>query len=642
MIMKKILSWILAAALLLGAVPSVFAAEETGDTKALIAQQVRAFAASIDKAGADDDAAWALAKHGTTGRGKKLTAGQNHALTATLMNSELALSTIIEGCLWGITTMDQLGLDRIFDDGGCYWGTSSQHYSNTFYPTDQTNKGQSLYYLGTVPFSGKLNAYDSSLIWMAGSMEIHTNIVRQSVTEENMTYLVSVTFEDRFDFNTSSGSVPRELASLLGSFLFKEFDWTAKAEFSLTVPNNCDHKFDAYHWYYEAETGAMISNVENDFAQNDAAFFTCNAYGDESYYFALDQALVLRHDVPWVLECTITDPGLLALAPSQRTSTLYHQFVLYQRYHLFCQIAVPAEDKFDRICHGYTLANLFDFNATDSFTIRLENVITNGSNMIYVSVFNNNLQKTVLTSRPMDERYRMTDGVLYLEKTESQNLAGQDLRICYIGNSSYSFSSQEFDLKVWENGKNVGKTSAFALTSTTDPSCTSQGSTTYTCSLCHAVRTETVPALGHTPGAEATCTEPQTCTVCKEVMAAALGHAETEIPATEATCEEAGSTAGKKCADCHEVLIPSTEIPALGHHFYAGSCTRCAAADPDFLPGDANGDRKLDYMDALLILRASIGLESLSEESVLTCDLNKNGKPDYNDALQILRTSIGL
>ena len=108
------------------------------------------------------------------------------------------------------------------------------------------------------------------------------------------------------------------------------------------------------------------------------------------------------------------------------------------------------------------------------------------------------------------------------------------------------------------------------------------------------------------------------------------------------THAKAGSTTGKKCADCNEVLIPSTEIPALGHHFYAGSCTRCAAADPDFLPGDANGDRKLDYKDALLILRASIGLESLSEESVLTCDLNKNGKPDYNDALQILRTSIGL
>ena len=31
-------------------------------------------------------------------------------------------------------------------------------------------------------------------------------------------------------------------------------------------------------------------------------------------------------------------------------------------------------------------------------------------------------------------------------------------------------------------------------------------------------------ATSHTPGAEATCTAPQTCTVCNEELAAALGH----------------------------------------------------------------------------------------------------------------------
>ena len=640
--MKKFLSWILAAALLLGAVPSVFAAEETGDTKSLIAQQVRAFAASIDKAGADDDAAWALAKHGTTGRGKKLAAGQNHALTATLMNSELALSTLINGCAAAILVMEQMDLDHVFDDGGCYWGTSEKYGSNRIFPTENTGGGKAIYNVGTIPFTEKGNTYDDSLIWMAGSMEIHSHIDREMITEENVTYRVSVTFEDRFDFNTSSGSVPRELASLLGSFLFKEFDWTAKAEFSLTVPNNCDHDFDAYHWYYEAETNRMLSDEENGFSGNKTAFVSCQPYGDESRYFALEETLVLRHDVPWEMEFTVKHPGSFAISPSQKACDTAPYLLLQERSRLLYQLPQLVNDRVQYLCHGYVLYDIFHFTAQDSFTVSLENRISeNGSNMIYVSVFHNGLQEFVLESMPMDDRYRL-DGGLHLEDTESRYLSGQDLRISYIGNATWSFGAEEFDLKVWENGKNVGKTSAFALTSTTDPSCTSQGSTTYTCSLCHAVRTETVPALGHTPGAEATCTEPQTCTVCKEVMAAALGHAETEIPATEATCEEAGSTAGKKCADCHEVLIPSTEIPALGHHFYAGSCTRCAAADPDFLPGDANGDRKLDYMDALLILRASIGLESLSEESVLTCDLNKNGKPDYNDALQILRTSIGL
>ena len=60
------------------------------------------------------------------------------------------------------------------------------------------------------------------------------------------------------------------------------------------------------------------------------------------------------------------------------------------------------------------------------------------------------------------------------------------------------------------------------------------------------------------------------------------------------------------------------------------------------LPGDANGDERLDYQDALLVLRFSIGLEELSEQAQELC--NVDGKPglNYQDALKILRASIGL
>ena len=58
--------------------------------------------------------------------------------------------------------------------------------------------------------------------------------------------------------------------------------------------------------------------------------------------------------------------------------------------------------------------------------------------------------------------------------------------------------------------------------------------------------------------------------------------------------------------------------------------------------GDVNCDGKADYSDALLILRASIGLETLNEEDVLFADVTGDGKADYSDALKILRASIGL
>lgn len=58
--------------------------------------------------------------------------------------------------------------------------------------------------------------------------------------------------------------------------------------------------------------------------------------------------------------------------------------------------------------------------------------------------------------------------------------------------------------------------------------------------------------------------------------------------------------------------------------------------------GDVNYDGRVDYSDALLVLRCSIGLEELDEESLRVADVNDDGKPDYSDALKILRASIGL
>ena len=79
-----------------------------------------------------------------------------------------------------------------------------------------------------------------------------------------------------------------------------------------------------------------------------------------------------------------------------------------------------------------------------------------------------------------------------------------------------------------------------------------------------------------------------------------------------------------------------------------------ASSDPDELPfiptpgkpkklkGDADGNGEVNYMDALLVLRHSIGLENLSKAAVELCDVDKSGELSYMDALMILRFSIGL
>ena len=55
----------------------------------------------------------------------------------------------------------------------------------------------------------------------------------------------------------------------------------------------------------------------------------------------------------------------------------------------------------------------------------------------------------------------------------------------------------------------------------------------------------------------------------------ATGHKVVVDQAKEATCTEDGLTEGKHCSVCKEVIKKQEVIPALGHDFKAGVCTRC-------------------------------------------------------------------
>ncbi len=59
----------------------------------------------------------------------------------------------------------------------------------------------------------------------------------------------------------------------------------------------------------------------------------------------------------------------------------------------------------------------------------------------------------------------------------------------------------------------------------TKPTCSAVGFTTYTCSKCGDSYTDDeTDALAHTPGTEADCENPQTCTACGTIVVPAIGH----------------------------------------------------------------------------------------------------------------------
>ncbi len=66
------------------------------------------------------------------------------------------------------------------------------------------------------------------------------------------------------------------------------------------------------------------------------------------------------------------------------------------------------------------------------------------------------------------------------------------------------------------------------------------------------------------------------------------------------------------------------------------------ALEPAWIPGDIDNDGQITSGDARLALRASVGLETLTEQQTKAADVDYDGKITAGDARLILRRSVGL
>lgn len=139
-----------------------------------------------------------------------------------------------------------------------------------------------------------------------------------------------------------------------------------------------------------------------------------------------------------------------------------------------------------------------------------------------------------------------------------------------------------------------------------EPTCTEEGVKTYTCKLCGASKTETIPALGHL-------------------------FPETGAVGTPASCTEAG-VMNYECERCHAIV--SEAIPATGHHYDQGvvtvpagclttgvmtyTCTVCGTSYTETIPATGHADNDGDgYCDAC---GTFTGRQSVSSEATPLVD----------------------
>ena len=198
---------------------------------------------------------------------------------------------------------------------------------------------------------------------------------------------------------------------------------------------------------------------------------------------------------------------------------------------------------------------------------------------------------------------------------------------------------------------------------TTAATCTENGVMTYTCTMCSDTKTEVIPATGHaygepvwkwnddfTASATFTCTNdathvenvtaevtsavttPAACettgirtytakvtfedkeyTSSKTEVIPAAGHDTELVGAKDATCTEDGYTGDEVCKVCQTVVKQGEVIPALGHDYKDGKCSRCGAEEPTtpVEPGKpATGDESqlMLWVSGMLVCALGAGL----------------------------------
>lgn len=116
---------------------------------------------------------------------------------------------------------------------------------------------------------------------------------------------------------------------------------------------------------------------------------------------------------------------------------------------------------------------------------------------------------------------------------------------------------------------------------TKQPTCTTEGTRTYTCSECEDTYEETIPALDHDwesdytvdvkPTCQSTGSKSIHCSRCEatkdEQVITKAAHTIVTDVRVEPTCTKTGLTEGSHCSVCNEIIAAQEVIPALGHNY---------------------------------------------------------------------------
>ena len=663
--MRRICLWLLASILILGCVPIMQAqpASAANDglyngIRANVSKAVLAYASKVQQSDSSSDALTDMAYHAMLKNGATLYLNDSSSTIASMFGALLFQEGLTEGITNAILTAQNLNQAVFFSNGNISWHVFGDGYQFNGWLGDKRDPSK---YLGTHTnskdlyggfYPGAQNANDKAMQLIAGGMGTDFVLKRTTVKAKSVVYEIALHIHDNFDFESTYSTQANKgydvtmdrllikLGKMLNLMGADNFEWEYSTTLRVEVPYTCDHTYDSYRWVYDASTQQMVSVPGDGFQDNPAVREDFTASDDTvRTYYQLSEAVVLSHDKPWVLEYDSADSKSLILSATASPITLpglvqSSRSYTWIREYYYTKLDVDREGHTtkDTMSHytGVKISGQFKFVKDHTYTYRLENrIAANGSNMIWLSIYDKTTCQLVMEPTPMDEHLTQAkgeDGRTLVDES-SDRLNGMDFLINYIGDKWNSFKKTSLELRIWENGQDTSSASAMS-TSYKAPTCTQAGGYTSTCPHCGYASTKQEAAKGHTPQvlpgkaptclqpgltegsqcttchsiltaqttvsatghdwAEANCTTPKTCKVCA-VTEGDVVHSPIPLAAVPPTCTETGLTEGSACAGCAAILKAQETIQPLGHSWLnatcetAQTCANCATTEGDAL-----------------------------------------------------------
>ena len=267
--MKKRLIALLMTFTILASLLSVSAAASSDTAlRNKITAEFDAYVSSVAKNSNYNAAATQMLRHSLNHGNEFLELGEQDALTASMLSSNLFRAYVIDALTTGIQQMQRKGTEEILIGSTvlgwhdyAYTYNVAQWHNNK----DPQNDPHSHFLIEHVDYTEPINQNDKTMVLLVGSAGTHMRITQTDAD----TYRVQLEVYDSFDFNADYSeesdlgwdTTNSVLISMIGTKYLNPFDWNMSLTFDIALSDSPFTDVNKSDWFYAPVLWAVENKV---------------------------------------------------------------------------------------------------------------------------------------------------------------------------------------------------------------------------------------------------------------------------------------------------------------------------------------------------------------------------------------------